>query len=443
MNVDETSKGQRSKSQQGEVRLTRCSRRSFIGTGLVAIATAKSVRAQSTMARVARSHVVVIGGGAGGATAARYLASKGGEQIDVTLVEANPDYHSCFFSNLYVGGFRSLESLVHSYKRLESEWGVTVIHDRAIGIDRDARKIELSGGFLRYDLLILAPGIDFIEHSVQGWNLADEKLMPHAYKGGEQIRLLKSQIEAMPKGGVFAIVPPAGSYRCPPGPYERVSMAAHLLKQQNPTAKIIIADPKPVFSKMGLFREAWKKYYKGMIDMNSDVDMTTFRVDPKAMTITLDNQTIKVDVCNVIPSQKAGRIAELADILENGWAPVHAQDMRSRIDNDIYVLGDAAEQGDMPKSGFSANSQAKVCANAVLARLTGSDQYPPRFNNTCWSLLAADDAVKIGASYEATDEKISRVEGFVSRRREDNELRKSNYQESLAWYDAITLDMFG
>ncbi len=258
-----------------------------------------------------------------------------------------------------------------------------------------------------------------------------------------KIRLLKSQIESMPKGGVFAIVPPKGNYRCPPGPYERVSMVAHLLKTHNPTAKIIIADPKPVFSKMGLFREAWKKYYKGMIDMNSDVDMSTFRVDPKGMTITLDNQIIKVDVCNVIPSQKAGKICELAGVVENDWAPVISQDMRSRLDEDIYVLGDAADQGDMPKSGFAANSQAKVCANAILAKLTGSKLYPPRFRNTCWSLLSEDDGVKIGASYEATDEKISKVDGFVSKRREDNALRKANYEDSLAWYKAMTLDMFG
>ncbi|MFK7856374.1 MAG: NAD(P)/FAD-dependent oxidoreductase [Granulosicoccus sp.] len=411
--------------------------------GIAALAATKAVRAQSNMGRVSKPSVVVIGGGAGGATVARYIASGSNGQIDVTLVEANPVYNSCFFSNLYIGGFRSYESLTHSYDKLTSEWGIKLIHDTAIAIDRARKKVELNGGFLRYDILIMSPGIDFVQGSVQGWSETDAHRMPHAYKGGHQVQLLKTQIDSMPKGGVFAIVPPKGMYRCPPGPYERVSMVAHLLKVKNPSAKIIIADPKPVFSKMGLFREAWKKYYRGMIEMNSDVDMSTFSVDPNNMTITIEGESIKVDVCNVIPSQQAGKIAELAGVVENNWAPVHGQDMRSRIDDSIYILGDAARQGDMPKSGFSANSQAKVCANAILAKLIGSEQYQPKFNNTCWSLLAPDDAVKIGASYKAADEKIVKVSGFVSKRREAGELRKSNYQESLDWYQSTTTDMFG
>lgn len=431
--------------------MTKQTRRTFLGTGLGAglsaglatIAAGTSARSQSKSGNLGKPHVVVVGGGAGGATAARYIARDGAGKIDVTLVEADKSYQTCFFSNLYIGGFRSFDSLTHTYDRLVGNYGVAVVHDRAIGVDRDARRVTLQDGSLDYDVLILSPGIDFVPGSVNGWTLEDRQSMPHAYKGGEQVRLLRAQLDAMPKGGVFAIVPPAGAYRCPPGPYERVSMAAYLLKQNNPTAKIIIADPKPVFSKMGLFREAWKKYYKGMIDMNSDVDMSTFSVDPKAMTITLEGEVIKVDACNVIPAQNAGVIAETAGVTQEGWAPVRAEDMRSRLDENIYVLGDASAQGDMPKSGFSANAQAKVCANAVLGRLTGSPIFPPRFMNTCWSLLSEDDGVKIGASYEATPEKIARVDGFVSKRREAPALRKTTYEESLSWYKSMTSDMFG
>lgn len=421
----------------------RQTRRSFLGAGLAAMAVGTSARGQSTSAQPGKPQVVIVGGGAAGATAARYIARDGAGKVNVTLVNADKTYQTCFFSNLYIGGFRSFESLGHSYDRLASDYEIAFVHDRAIGIDRDARKVILQGGTLDYDVLILAPGIDFVAGSVNGWTLEDQQRMPHAYKGGEQVRLLRSQLDAMPRGGVFAIVPPAGTYRCPPGPYERVSMAAYLLKQTNPTAKIIIADPKPVFSKMGLFREAWKKHYKGMIDMNSDVDMSTFTVDPNAMTITLDGEVIKVDACNVIPAQNAGTIAQIAGITKDGWAPVRASDMRSRLDENIYVLGDACDQGDMPKSGFSANSQAKVCANAVLGRLTGSPIFPPRYMNTCWSLLSENDGVKIGATYEATPEKIARVEGFVSKRREEPALRKATYEESLNWYNSMTSDMFG
>ncbi|MCY6381556.1 NAD(P)/FAD-dependent oxidoreductase [Hoeflea prorocentri] len=419
------------------------SRRQFVGAGIAALALGTAARAQSAGSQAATHRVVVIGGGAGGATAARHIARATKGEIDVTLIEANKTYRSCFFSNHYLGGFRDFGGLEHGYGTLASDYGITVVHDLAKAIDRDKKKIELTGGSLRYDTLILAPGIDFVDGSVNGWSLDDQDKMPHAYQGGAPVRLLRAQIEAMPAGGVFAIVPPQGTYRCPPGPYERLTIIAHLLKQINPTAKIIIADPKPLFSKMSLFRESWRKYYKGMIDMNSDVDMSTFEVDPDDMTIRLDGETIKVDACNVIPSQKAGKIAELAGLTVDGWAPVYAHDMRSKVDDNIYVLGDAAAQGDMPKSAFSANSQAFACAEAILARLQDRELPEPDYNNICWSLLAPQDSVKIGASYEATPDGIKRVEGFVSQRREGAEIRKETYEESLAWYESIVADMFG
>jgi sulfide dehydrogenase [flavocytochrome c] flavoprotein subunit len=416
-------------------------RRTFIAAASAAVTalSAPMVLAQG------RPRVVIVGGGAGGATAARYIAKDSDGAIDVTLIEPSRQYYTCFFSNLYIGGFREINSLGHSYGGLAAEYGINVVHDWATGVDRDAKTVALAGGgAVPYDRLILSPGIDFIEGSVAGWDLSSQNAMPHAYKAGSQTELLKAQIMAMPQGGTFAMVAPPNPYRCPPGPYERVSMVAHLLKTTNPTAKILIVDPKEKFSKQGLFEEGWSKHYDGMIErVGPDFGGDNANVDHNAMTVDIDGEVTKVDACNVIPAMKAGRIADLADITEGNWAPVNAADMSSKMDENIHVLGDACSQGDMPKSGFSANSQAKVCANAVRGALTGSTVFPARFANTCWSLIDTDDGIKVGATYEATDEKIAKVDGFISATGETSEVRAATYRESVGWYDGITTDMFG
>ena len=416
-------------------------RRNFIGSS-AAIAAALSA---PTVMASGKPRVVVVGGGAGGATAARYIAKDSKGAIDVTLVEPTRSYYTCFFSNLYIGGFRTLDSIGHSYGNLATEYGINVVHDWAVGIDRGAKTVSLAGGStLNYDRLILSPGIDFIDGSVEGWSINAQNKMPHAYKAGSQTELLKAQIEAMPQGGVFAMVAPPNPYRCPPGPYERISMTAHLLKANNPTAKIIVADPKPKFSKMGLFQEGWGNHYSGMIDwIGSEFGGGNVSVDPDAMTVTIDGEVTKVDACNVIPAMKAGRICEIAGITEGNWAPVSGHTMQSRIDENIHVLGDASAQGDMPKSGYSANSQAKVAAMAVRGALTGSKVFPAKFSNTCWSLIDTNDGVKVGATYEATDEKIAKIDGFVSKTGEAADLRKATHEESIGWYSGITADMFG
>lgn len=219
-------------------------RRTFLGTSAVAAA---SLAAPMVLAQ-GKPRVVVIGGGAGGATAARYIAkdSKGG--VDVTLIEPTRTYYTCFFSNLYLGGFKEIDDIGHSYGGLAAN-GVNVVHDWAVGVDRDTKTVTLAGGgALQYDKLILSPGIDFVDMAVPGWDISAQNAMPHAYKAGSQTELLKAQLAAMPEGGTFAMVAPPNPYRCPPGPYERVSMVAHYLKANNPTAKIIVADPKPKFS---------------------------------------------------------------------------------------------------------------------------------------------------------------------------------------------------
>ena len=416
-------------------------RRTFLGSAALTagLLAAPMVRAQG------KPRVVIVGGGAGGATAARYIAKDSNGEIDVTLVEPTRTYYTCFFSNLYLGGFRSMQSLGHSYGTLAAEYGINVVHDWAVGVDRDAKTVTLAGGAsLPYDRLILSPGIDFVDGAVEGWDLSAQNAMPHAYKAGSQTELLKAQIMAMPQGGTYAMVAPPNPYRCPPGPYERVSMVAHLLKQTNPTAKILIADPKENFSKQGLFEEGWNDKYAGMVErIGPDFGGADVAVDPAAMTLSIDGDVNNVDVCNVIPAMKAGRIAEIAGITDGNWAPVNAADMSSKMDDSIHVLGDAAAQGDMPKSGSSANSQAKVCANAVRGALTGSTVFPARFANTCWSLIDTNDGVKVGATYEATDEKIAKVDGFVSQTGESDDVREATYQESIGWYEGITADMFG
>ena len=416
-------------------------RRVFLGAAGVMAAglSAPMVLAQG------KPRVVVVGGGAGGATAARYIAKDSKGEIDVTLIEPSRTYYTCFFSNLYLGGFKDLSDIAHSYGTLAANYGINVVHDWATGVDRDAKTVALAGGgSVPYDKLILSPGIDFVDGAVEGWDVLAQNKMPHAYKAGSQTELLKAQIMAMPEGGTFAMVAPPNPFRCPPGPYERISMVAHVLKKNNPTAKIIVADPKPKFSKMALFQEGWADHYEGMVDwIGEDFGGGNVSVNPDAMTVTIDGEETKVDVCNVIPAMKAGRIAAMAEVTDGNWAPVNAADMSSKADPDIYVLGDASLQGDMPKSAFSANSQAKVCANAVRGALTGSKVFPAKFSNTCWSLIDTDDGVKVGATYEATPEKIAKVDGFISQTGEDADLRKATYEESLGWYAGITSDMFG
>ena len=418
-------------------------RRKFIGTTIAgsAVLSAPFVHA----AGHGLPNVVVIGGGAGGATAARYIAQDGAGAVNVTLIEPTRTYYTCFFSNLYLGGFRDLQSIAHSYGTLASDYGINVVHDWVTGIDRDARTVATANGAsLPYDRLIVSPGIDFVEGAVPGWDLSAQNAMPHAYKAGSQTELLRAQILAMPEGGTFAMVAPPNPYRCPPGPYERVSMVAHVLKQSNPTAKILVADPKETFSKQGLFEEGWAEHYPGMVErIGPDFGGANVSVDPAAMTVEIDGEAVAVDVCNVIPAQKAGNILHAAALTEGDWAPVNAFDLSSKLDENIHVLGDSAAQGDMPKSGYSANSQAKVCANAVLGALTDSRVFPARFSNTCWSAIEEFDGVKVGANYEPAEDKITSTGGFISQTDDPEEVRVATYEESFGWYSAITTDMFG
>ena len=421
--------------------MSKISRRSFVGLA----AASSAALSMPSIALGVGPRVVVIGGGAGGATAAKYIAKDSKGAIDVTLVEASKRYYTCFFSNLYLGGFRNYGSIGHNYYGLAVNHGVNLVHEWASSVDTSAKKVNLgSGASVSYDKLVISPGIDLKYDSINGYSAEAQSHMPHAWKSGTQVQLLKNQVLNMKQGGTFVMVPPPNPYRCPPGPYERVSMIAHQFKKSNPTAKIVILDPKPKFSKQGLFMEGWNKHYPGMIErIGPDMGGISVEVRPDSLEVVIDGSSEKVDVCNVLPAMKAGKIAEIAGVTDGNWAPVIPHTMQSRKNDHIHVLGDASSQGDMPKSGFSANSQAKVCAMAVRAALTDSKLFPAKFSNTCWSLVDTNDGIKVGASYEATDEKIAKVSGFVSKTGEDAALRKATYEESLGWYSGITSDMFG
>jgi len=393
--------------------------------------------------------VVIVGGGAGGATVARVLKSEA-PQLDVTVVETQPIYTTCFNSNHYFGGFRTFASLQHSYDGLR-KLGITVATDWASDVDTAKKTVALKGGAtLPYDRLVLSPGIDFKYDAISGYSAQAAEIMPHAWKAGAQTELLMSQLEALLEGGVVVMAVPGNPYRCPPGPYERACMIGHFLKTKKPKSKLVIFDAKKTFSKQPAFEEAFAKYYDGIIELNLTNEIDDFqvvRVDPATKEVmTKSGASLRGDVANIVPPQKAGEIAFKAGCAEGDWCPVKLDTFASAKVKDVYVLGDSAVSAEMPKSAFSANSQAKVVAADILAELVGAEHFPARYRNTCWSLIAADDSIKIGANYAPAEKDgkafLAPSEPFVSQKGESAEERKKNYAEGLAWYHAIIADAF-
>jgi NADPH-dependent 2,4-dienoyl-CoA reductase/sulfur reductase-like enzyme len=390
--------------------------------------------------------VVIVGGGAGGATVAHYV-KRGAPSLDVTLIEANPTYSSSFFSNLYLGGLRTLPSLNHGYADLK-KLGVRLVHEMATDVDTTRKTVTTNGGKrFAYDRLVLSPGIDIKYDSLPGYSRAAARTMPHAYTtDAGQKRLLKRQLEGMTDGGTVVLVAPNNPFRCPPGPYERACMIAHHLKTKKPKSKLVILDPKKAFSKQAVFVEGFDRHYKGIIELNLTTEIDDFSVvgiDAKTREITTKaGKKVKADVANIIPQQRAGQIAARAGCTEGDWCPINPESFASRKVKDVYVIGDAAIAAEMPKSAFSANSQAKVVAADILADLAKKEKFPARYRNICWSLLAPDDSVKVGANYAAKDGKLDPSASFVSQKGEEAGLRKQNYAESVGWYAGITADMF-
>ncbi len=394
----------------------------------------------------AKPKLVVIGGGPGGGTIARYVAKDSAGAIDVTLIEPQKIFTTCFFSNIYVGGFRDFKSLTHTYDKVR-KGGVKVVHDMAAAIDRDKKQVVLAGGQrIPYDKLVVAPGIDIKFDSVPGYSEAAAEIMPHAWKPGGQTQLLVKRLNALKDGDTIVMIAPPNPYRCPPGPYERVSMFAHVLKKKGyKKSKIIVLDPKTTFSKQALFLEGWEKHYPGMVEwQDPKVHGGIKGVDPKTGEVKTDLATYKGALVNVIPAQMAGKVARFAGLTDaSGFCPIDPENMKSKVDPNIFVVGDACIPGDMPKSAFSANSQAKVAAMIIRAELTQARAFPARYSNTCWSLIAPDDDVKVGGAYEPDDGKIKATTSFVSQKGETADLRKQNYKESIDWYNGIVADIFG
>ncbi|MDX2259867.1 MAG: NAD(P)/FAD-dependent oxidoreductase [Hyphomicrobiaceae bacterium] len=419
------------------------------GAGLVlsaGTAVSSIARAQApAVGRGARARIVIVGGGPGGGTLAHILR-RGSPEIDITLVEAKAQYTTCFFSNLYLGGFRSFESLVHDYAGLTAI-GVRVVTDLATDVDTAGRTVTLQGGSkLPYDKLVLSPGIDFKFDTIPGYSEAVSEILPHAYKAGPQTQLLYNQLRAMPDGGTVVVAAPPNPYRCPPGPYERVCMIAHYLKVQKPRSKLILLDPKKTFSKQALFMEAFNKDYAGIVEVHltNDIDDHALaRVDAGTREIeTKAGLKIKADVANIIPAQKAGRIAFVTGATKGDWCPIVPETFAAEAVPDVYVIGDSSAAGDMPKSAFSANSQAKSVSNDLEANFAGKPRYPARYRNTCWSMLGPANSVKIGAFYEPKDGKVATKLGFVSEGSEDARTREKSFKESLGWYAGMVAEIF-
>ncbi len=412
----------------------------FLAAGAASLALPTHLRAQG------KPRVVVVGGGAGGATAAKYVAKDSAGAVDVILIEDSDRFTTCFFSNLYLGGFRDLDSITHGYDQLTSAYGIEKVTAMATAVDRSAKTVTLSdGSTVAYDRLILSPGIDLIYDSVPGYSEEAAEIAPHAWKAGPQTELLKAKLDALEDGENIVMVAPPNPFRCPPGPYERVSMMAHVLKSKGYTrSKIFVIDAKDQYSKQALFEEGWTNHYPGMVEWyGPSVHGGVKQVDVEAGTVETELDTFEGALLNIIPAQRAGAIALAAGVGdEKGFCPVDPASMRSKVDEAVFVIGDAAIAGDMPKSGFSANSQAKVAAMAVRGDLTGSRVFPARYSNTCWSLIETDDGVKVGAQYEPTPEKIASTTTFISQTGETSDVRLQTYKESLGWYDGIIADMF-
>jgi NADPH-dependent 2,4-dienoyl-CoA reductase/sulfur reductase-like enzyme len=394
----------------------------------------------------ARPKLVVVGGGPAGATVAKYVARDSSGSIEVMLIEPLREFTSCFHSNLFLGDFRSWNSLVHSYDALASRYGARLVHETAAAIDREKKSVRLSDGSqLSYDRLVVAPGIDLKFDSVPGYSEAISETMPHAWKPGAQMQLLKRQLDALEDGALIVMIAPPNPYRCPPAPYERACMMAHVLKSKgHKSSLIIIIDAKESFAEQALFQEGWEKHYPGMLEwQDPSIHGGIKRLDASTMTVETDFASYQANLVNVIPAQMAGKIARDTGLAnESGYCAVDSTSMKSAIDASVYVVGDAAIGGEMPKSASSANSQAKIAARSIRAELTRLEVEPAAYNTECWSLIETDDGIKTGGRYAPKDGKIAAVETFVSKPGESAALRRQTAMENMQWYASITADIF-
>lgn len=426
--------------------MNRLSRRNFIKliTSMGVLGSATGL--VSSCSKGSSARIVIVGGGFGGSTCAKYLL-RFDSSLDITLIEPSRQFITCPFSNMVINGMQAMDSITHGYQA-QADRGVKVVHARVQAIDAMVKMVALDNGdVVHYDRLVLSPGIDFKWQSVEGMQASDAEVIPHAWQAGAQTTLLRRQLSAMDDGGVVIVAPPENPFRCPPGPYERVSLIAHYLKQRKPKSKILVLDAKDKFSKQALFVQGWEKLYPGMVEwVSGSTGGRIDEVDVASRTLhTESGDKHKGDVINFIPPQKAGVIAENAGLTNaDGWCAVDQRTFESKVHKNIHIIGDASIAGKMPKSGFAANSQGKVCAAAIVSSLRGVPMPEPSYVNTCYSLLSPDYGISVAAVYRYDEGKgIYKTGGGVSPIDADESYRLQEARYAKGWYDSITMDTFG
>ena len=409
-----------------------------LGIGLGASAAGTSVFGTFAIAQTAPK-VVIIGGGPGGATVANQL-KQGDPNLDVTLIEVSKTYTTCFFSNLYFGGFRPYESLRHDYDGI-SKLGVKLVHQRATEVDTNARVVRTDGGrAFSYDRLVVAPGIDIKFGTIEGYTQQTTGQMPHAYLPGVQTQLFKRQLDGMRDGGTVVLVPPPNPYRCPPGPYERACMVASYLKTAKPRSKVLVLDANPeIQSKKPLFERAFAQHYKDILEYRPNSELK----EVAGNVAKLDFEDVKADVLNVVPPQRGGDIARGAGLLNvnNRWVGVNWLSMESTALPGVHVLGDATFPAPtMPKSGHMANQHAKVAAAAIIQLLKGEAlNATPVVMNTCYSFVSGKDVIHVASvhQYNAEQKTFLPVQGAGGVSAAANQV-EGRY--ALSWADNIWAD---
>jgi sulfite dehydrogenase len=418
-------------------------RREFLkaGAGLAAMAALYGCAAGNK----ASGHVVVVGGGYGGATVAKYLRMWSAGNVQVTLVERDAEFISCPISNLVIGGEKQMADITLGYDTLKNKWGVRLIRDEVTGIDAGTRKVKLAqGGELSYDRLVLSPGIDFMWAQIPALQTPEaQSRILHAWKAGPQTVALRKQLEDMPDGGVYAISIPRAPYRCPPGPYERACLVAHYFKTKKPKSKVLVLDAnEEVQSKKALFMKAWADLYKDIIDYRPNSELKDVDVAGKVAVLEFDK--VKADVLNVVPPQRAGAIAAQTGLklVNNRWVDVDWLSMASTSTPDVHVLGDAIFPAPtMPKSGHMANQHGKLAAAAILNLLAGQEPNPtPVLMNTCYSYVDAKNAIHVTSvhQYDPATRTVQPVKGAGGVSAARNELEG---KAAMAWAHNIWADM--
>ena len=413
---------------------------------LLGIAAAAATLARPSLTHAqATARVVVVGGGFGGAACARAL-KRMQENLQIILIEPNAVFTSCPLSNEVIAGLRDIEAQQFDYDKLTAE-GIIVIGQAVTTIEPQQRSVVTADGVaLPYDRLVLSPGIDFHFDGLPGYDEAASKKMPHAWKAGAQTSLLRAQLEAMDDGGVVAIAVPANPSRCPPAPYERASLIAHYLKTKKPRSKVLILDAKDNFSQQRLFEQAWKELYGDMIErvaLSQGGRVTS--VDPSTKTIITEFGNYTPDVANVIPPQRAGRIAEIAGAADtSGWCPIDPMTFESKLVPNIHVVGDACLGGGIPKSASAASAQGKACAGAIVNLLAGRTPETPRLTGICYNTVAPGYGFSLAGNYQPRGDIFAEVEGGATSPVDaPRELRAREAAEAERWFQTITADTFG